>query len=68
MLRTIKDYYSFLFERLHIKKEIDQYSDEIYDDISKSGIKKIKLDNLPTNLNICELNIKIQDFILFRGM
>jgi len=67
MLRTIKDYYSFLFERLHIKKEIDQYSDEIYDDISKSGIKKIKLDNLPTNLNICELNIKIQDSLLFKS-
>lgn len=67
MLKIIKDYNSFLFERLHIKKEIDEYSDEIYNDISKSEIKKVKLDNLPTSLNVFELNITIQDSLLFKS-
>ena len=67
MLRIIKDYNSFLYERLHIKKEIDEYSEEIYDDIYKSEVKKVKFNNLPINLNIYELNIQIVDFLFFKS-
>lgn len=62
-IRKFEDFNQFnlIIESLHINKEIDLYSDEIYPIISKSDKSKFEFLELPNNLNIIKLIINIKD-------
>lgn len=58
----INDFEFYLIkERLHVHKELDEYSDKIYDIIKKSDKIKFEFLNLPEKLNISKLIINIKD-------
>lgn len=63
MINNFKDFnqHNLIIERLHINKEIDLYSDEIYPMISKSDKSKFEFLKLPNNLNIIKLIINIKE-------
>jgi hypothetical protein len=63
---TIKKFENFnqfnlIIERLHVNKEIDEYSDKIYTLISNSNEHQFEFTDLPINLNISKLIINIKD-------
>jgi hypothetical protein len=66
MINNFKDFnqHNLIIERLHINKEIDLYSDEIYPIISKSNKSIFEFTDLPHNLNIIKLIINIKDMSL----
>jgi hypothetical protein len=53
--------FSIILERLHINKEIDEYSDKIYPIISISDKVKFEFTDLPIRLNISKLIINIKN-------
>jgi len=53
--------FNLIIERLHINKEIDEYSDEIYPIISNSNKSKFEFTDIPDKLNISKLIINIKD-------
>lgn len=62
-IKKFEDFNQFnlIVERLHINKEIDDYSDKIYPMISNSNKSNFEFTDLPTNLNISKLTINIKD-------
>jgi len=66
MINNFKDFnqHNLIIERLHINKEIDLYSDEIYPMISKSDKSIFEFTNIPYNLNIIKLIINIKDIAI----
>ncbi len=62
MIKGFEDFNQFnlIIERLHINKEIDEYSDQIYP-ILKSNKNQFEFDDLPIKLNISKLIINIKD-------
>ena len=54
--------FNLIIERLHINKEIDEYSDEIYPIISNSNKSKFEFTDIPDKLNISKLIINIKTF------
>jgi hypothetical protein len=52
--------FNLLIERLHINKDVDEYSDKIYDLILNSNKLNFKFTDLPSKLNIKELIINIK--------
>ena len=58
---NIKNFELFLItEKLHINKELDEYSDEIYTLMKKSDENKFEFTDIPNKLNICKLIINIK--------
>lgn len=53
--------FSLILERLHINKEIDEYSDKIYPIISSSDKVRFEFTDLPIRLNISKLVINIKN-------
>jgi hypothetical protein len=61
MVLNYKDFqFQIINERLHINKEVDEYSDEIYDFMKKSKSKEFIFVDLPPKLNINKLIIKLK--------
>lgn len=54
------DQFNLIIERLHINKDIDDYSDKIYPLISNSSRLLFEFTDLPDNLNISKLIIGIR--------
>lgn len=54
------DQFNLIIERLHINKDIDDYSDKIYPLISNSPRLLFEFTDLPDNLNISKLIISIR--------
>lgn len=52
--------FQLIIERLHINKDIDEYSDKIYNLIKSSNKVKFEFDDLPPKLNIIKLIINLQ--------
>ena len=52
--------FQLIIERLHINKDIDEYSDRIYSIINNSTKDKFKFTDLPPKLNIKKLIINIK--------
>lgn len=61
----IEKYSNFQFklisERLHINKEVDLYSDQIYDIIKNSDKLKFEFYDIPKKINITKLIINLKD-------
>jgi len=55
------NHFSLILEMLHINKEVDEYSDKIWEIISGSYKLKFQFKDLPTKLNISKLSINIID-------
>jgi hypothetical protein len=55
------NHFSLIVERLHINKEIDEYSDKIYPIIFGSNKSYFEFTDLPSKLNISKLVINIKD-------
>jgi len=62
-IKKFEDFNQFnlIIERLHINKEIDEYSDKIYPILSNSDKDYFEFTDLPTKLNISKLVIKIKE-------
>lgn len=62
-IKKFEDFNQFnlIIERLHINKEIDEYSDKIYPVISNSNKSYFEFTDLPSKLNISKLIINIKD-------
>lgn len=62
-IKEFKDFNQFnlIIERLHINKEIDEYSDKIYPIIYNSNKSYFEFTDLPSKLNISKLVINIKD-------
>jgi hypothetical protein len=65
MSKSIKNFEDFnqfnlIIERLHINKEIDEYSDKIYPILSNSNKNYFEFTDLPINLNISRLVVEIK--------
>ena len=65
MINNFEDFnqHNLIIERLHINKEMDLYSDEIYRIISKSNESIFEFTDIPENINIIKLIINIKDMI-----
>ena len=63
MINNFEDFnqHNLIIERLHINKEMDLYSDEIYRIISKSNESIFEFTDIPKNINIIKLMINIKD-------
>jgi hypothetical protein len=61
MIKKFEDFNQFnlIIERLHINKEIDEYSDQIYPILKSKN--QFEFDDLPIKLNISKLIINIKD-------
>jgi len=62
-IKKFEDFNQFnlIIERLHINKEIDEYSDKIYPIISDSDKFYFEFTDIPSKLNISKLVINIKD-------
>jgi len=66
-MKKIKYYSSFILEKLHINKLVDEYSDIIHNTLINSNSNNFKF-NPPNELNIKQLNINICDLKNSRGI
>ena len=53
--------FNLIIERLHINKEIDEYSDKIFIVISNSNRSNFEFEDIPNKINISKLIINIKD-------
>lgn len=57
----IKNFEEYILERLHINNDVDKYSSEIYSIMKNSNDSIFIFDNIPLNMNIIKLTIRLEN-------